>query len=112
MRSNLVKVRYKAERLCWFRIRLWGRMAGHSKRYHFLIGLVAPQTTAHNQGGKVAVRQICLIKTLACDSNISIAGELLEDFVDFGCTEFLFLLTFGSCGHLPAGDRKRMLSVQ
>lgn len=63
MRNTLVKVRCKAEGLCLLHIRVSGRMAGPRKWYHFLIMLMAPQTTAHNQGGKVTVRQICLIRS-------------------------------------------------
>lgn len=65
MRNTLVEVRCKAEGLCLFHIRVWGRMAGHRKLYHFLIVLMAPQTTAHNQGGEVTVRQICIIKKMS-----------------------------------------------
>lgn len=80
MRNTLVKVRHKAEGLCLFHIRAWGKMAGPRKLYHFLIMLVAPQTTAYNQGRKITVRQICLIKKSACDSKTPTDGRLLEDF--------------------------------
>lgn len=80
MRNTLVKVRCKAEGLWSFHIRAWGRMAGPRTLYHFLIVLVAPQTTAHNQGGKVTVRQICIIKKSACDSKTHTDGRLFEGF--------------------------------
>lgn len=81
MRNTLVKVRCKAEWLCLFHIRVWGRMAGPSKWYHFLIMLMAPPTTAHNQRVKVTVRKICLIKKSVCDSKTPTDGRLLENFL-------------------------------